>query len=138
LLGWLGTRLGWKVLVRAGNIELTRSDERALQVDLRAAPAAGSSGELVSVRLEAEADGIRLSGEIVQEPRSSASKAAGTWRLDVVQGEETQHWEQVVRLGDYDVARVLERTLHRPAFDMALAEAIDWATPLRQAAFVSS
>ena len=138
LLGWLGTRLGWKVLVRAGNIELTRSDERALQVDLRAAPAAGSSGELVSVRLEAEADGIRLSGEIVQEPRSSASKAAGTWRLDVVQGKETQYWEQVVRLGDYHVARVLERTLHRPAFDMALAEAIDWATPLRQAAFVSS
>jgi len=127
LLGWLGTRLGWKALVRAGKMELTRADERALQLELRAEPALSSSGALVSIELEAEVDGIRLRGEIAQKPRNGASNAAGTWRLEVVEGKETQHLEQVVRLGDCNVARLLERTLHRPASDPTLAEAIDWA-----------
>jgi glucose-6-phosphate dehydrogenase assembly protein OpcA len=128
--GWLGTRLGWKVLVRNGKMEVTRSDDRPLQVDLRAEPGRSSSGALVSVRLEAEAEGVHLRGEIALTPGGDGSNAAGEWHLEVMRGREAQHLEQLVRLGEYRVARLLERTLRRPAIDTALVEAVAWAAPL--------
>jgi glucose-6-phosphate dehydrogenase assembly protein OpcA len=129
--GWLGTRLGWKVIVRSGKMEMTRSDDRPLQVDLRAEPGRCSSGALVSVQLEAEADGVRLKGEIALEPGSGGSNAAGDWHLEVMRGRDTQHLKQLVRLGESRVARLLESTLHRRAVDSALVEAVAWAAPLR-------
>jgi hypothetical protein len=67
-----------------------------------------------------------MHGEIVRDESDGA-----TWRMSVVCGAETRGIEQHVRLRANEPARLLERTLHRPTHDAALADAVAWADELR-------
>ncbi len=127
-LGWLATRLGWKASSLAGKLRLLRADGAHVAVQLQADPAATAGrGSLVVVELEAH-DGERsLRGEVARQP---GREGAGTWRIEVTAGGETQRVEQRVRTFDDGPARVLERTLRRPVHDDALAESVAWADEL--------
>jgi glucose-6-phosphate dehydrogenase assembly protein OpcA len=128
MLGWLGTRLGWKASSLAGKLRVVRSDASPVEVQLqadRAAPA--PRGALVAVEIEASRGASVLRGEVA---RAGGVDAAGTWRLDVTTAGETRRMEQRVRTFADDPARTLERTLRRPAHDDALAESVAWAGEL--------
>jgi glucose-6-phosphate dehydrogenase assembly protein OpcA len=134
LLGWLATRLGWKAASLAGKLRLLREDGGHVHAALcaEAAPQAPAPpGTLLSVQLEAAApDGsMQVRGEVAREP---GDPDVATWRLAVTPaGGETQRIEQHVRLRAGDAARLLERTLHRPTHDPALADSAVWADELR-------
>jgi hypothetical protein len=105
-------------------------NEAVVHADLRAEAAAGSRpGALLAVRVEAAADGVALRGETVVAGGAGAD--AATWRLEVTCRGDTRRIEQHVRLRALDPASLLDRTLHRPAHDEALAEAVAWADELR-------
>ena len=70
--------------------------------------------------------------------RDAEDPDAASWRLDVTLDGETKRIEQHVRLRASDQARLLERTLRRPADDEALAEAVAWANELRGEELVCS
>jgi glucose-6-phosphate dehydrogenase assembly protein OpcA len=128
MLGWLATRLGWKASSLAGKLRLLRTDGVHVQVqlDAEAAPWA-PRGSLVAVEIEANHGSLALRGEIV---RSNEDGGAGLWRTAVTSGGETQRMEQRVRTFADLPARLLERTLRRPAHDEALAESVGWADEL--------
>jgi glucose-6-phosphate dehydrogenase assembly protein OpcA len=143
LLGWLATSLGWKTASLAGKLRLLRPDSsrgrdavRAGEADVQAVlcadPASrAAAGTLLAVRIEAGGPEARLKGEIALDPDDAD---AATWRLETAWGGgEPQRIEQHVRLRTTGsaAARVLERTLHRPTHDAALAEAVAWADELR-------
>jgi len=136
MLGWLATSLGWRASSMAGKLRLLRSDgasgaarDGLVQAVLRADPAAPTARDaLVSVRLEASAGDLSMRGEITRDPGEAD---AATWRLDVTSAGATQRIEQHVRLRASGPAGLLERTLHRPTNDPALAEAAAWADELR-------
>jgi glucose-6-phosphate dehydrogenase assembly protein OpcA len=142
MLGWLATSLGWRLSSLAGKLRLVRSGPAAggasgqrdagdgfVQASLRAEPDARTARDaLVSVCLEASAGDLSMRGEITREPGDAD---AATWRLDVSSAGVTQRIEQHVRLRASGPAGLLERTLHRPANDPALAEAAAWADELR-------
>jgi glucose-6-phosphate dehydrogenase assembly protein OpcA len=138
MLGWLATSLGWRASSLAGKLRLVRagsptpgSSDTFVQAALRAQPAAGAERDaLVSVCLEASAGDLSMRGEITREP-GGTDAAAATWRLDVTSAGATQRIEQHVRLRASGLAGLLERTLHRPTSDPALAEAAAWADELR-------
>jgi glucose-6-phosphate dehydrogenase assembly protein OpcA len=132
-VGWLATRLGWKngppkiegkplVLVRAdgGSVEVLTG----VRASSRAAPRA-----LVAVCIEAAAEGVTMRGELT---RDAGDPEAATWRLEVTRtGSDPERVEQHVRLRATDAARMLERTLHRPTVDAALADSAGWADGMR-------
>ena len=127
LLSWLATRLGWRAASLAGKLRLLRDDGSPIGVTLKADPAAHvGRHDLQAVRIEASAGGISLVGAIARDGDTAS------WKLDVkAPGGDAQHLEQRVRLLASDTARLLERTLRRPAHDDALAEAVAWADLLR-------
>jgi glucose-6-phosphate dehydrogenase assembly protein OpcA len=157
LLGWLASRLGWKAASLAGKLRLVRQEgaaavvargaeaaEAQVQATLRADPTSRlPAGTLLAVRLEAAGPDVTMRGEIARAPGDAD---AVTWRLEVTRaGGEPQRIEQHVRLPSAGAAdgpsgepedagrsaRLLERTLHRPPHDPALADAASWADELR-------
>jgi hypothetical protein len=132
MLGWLATRLGWKAASLAGKLRLIRPDDGQVHAQLCAETARASpDGALLGMRLEAATEGLTVRGEIERERSEVGAGAAGTWRLEVTCRGDTRRLEQRVRLRDREAARLLERTLHRPAHDAALVEAVAWADELR-------
>jgi glucose-6-phosphate dehydrogenase assembly protein OpcA len=133
LLGWLATRLGWKTASLAGKLRLAQpGGEAYVQVALRAEPAAKApAGTLLAVRVEAAGAGARMQGEVALDP---GDPDVATWRLETaLAGEEPRRLEQHLRLRQTGSgpARLLDRTLHRPTQDPALADAAAWADELR-------
>jgi glucose-6-phosphate dehydrogenase assembly protein OpcA len=127
-LGWLASRLGWKASSLAGKLRLLRADGAHIAVQLHAEPAAGvARGDLTLIEIEAREGDRAIRGEIARLP---GQEGAGTWRLDVTSGADTQRLEQRVRTFDDEPARILERTLRRPVHDEALAESVAWADEL--------
>jgi glucose-6-phosphate dehydrogenase assembly protein OpcA len=125
LLGWLATRLGWKASSFAGKLRMLRADGGTVQVQLQAQAADDTPrGTLLAVELEARQGDLAIHGEIA---RARGEEGAGTWRLEVKSGAETQRVEQRVRTFDDAPARILQRTLRRPTTDDALAESATWA-----------
>ena len=130
LIGWLATRLGWKIERLGGALRFKRPDGGKIVLTLWAiqrregvAPLA-----LAGIRFESTHDGKLAKGEIVRELASGAAVHAATpdadvlkWKLDVDLPAAT---EQVVRMGANKGGRLLERVLHRPGPDAALAEAV--------------
>jgi hypothetical protein len=130
LIGWLATRLGWKIERLGGALRFKRPDGGKIVLTLRAiqrregvAPLA-----LAGIRFESTHDGKLAKGEIVRELASGAAVHAATpdadvlkWKLDVDLPAAT---EQVVRMGANKGGRLLERVLHRPGPDAALADAV--------------
>jgi glucose-6-phosphate dehydrogenase assembly protein OpcA len=128
LLGWLATQLGWKAVSLAGKLRLLRPDEGGVRARLCGEPTPyAPSGALLSLELEASVGPIAMRGEIRRDP---AEADAALWRLEITSGGETQRLEQRVRLRAGEPARLLERTLHRPPHDAALAETVGWAEGL--------
>jgi len=130
LLGWMATRLGWKTASLGGKLRLARPDGGYIQTHVRAATVGWAArGGLLGLEVEASADGIAMRGEVTCQ--NSARAGDATWRVQVTEGGETQRLEQHMRLRASGTAAVLERTLHRPPEDEALAEAAIWADELR-------
>jgi glucose-6-phosphate dehydrogenase assembly protein OpcA len=130
LLGWLATRLDWKVSSAAGKLAFVRPDGGHVQSQLRAEAAGGASmGTLLSIELAAQHGSLSLRGCVERQRDSDANGA--TWRLEVTAGQETKRLEQRAVLRSSEPAPLLERTLHRPPGDHALAEAIAWVDDLR-------
>ena len=128
LLAWLATRLRWKTTAFGGKLRLTRLDDGIVRPHLRAETGmALPLGSLLSVDIEASADGVSLAGAIRREPGESD---AATWRLEVRSEGDSRRIEQRVRLRASELAPLLERTLHRPAHDHALVDSVAWADGL--------
>jgi glucose-6-phosphate dehydrogenase assembly protein OpcA len=133
LLGWLATRLGWRATRMGGALRLKREDGRdvVLSVGAVAKPEGVAPGALASVEIEATTGGTSMVGTIVRDLASGADVEGKTpdadvvnWSLDLT-GQPRQ--SRRVRLRANKGARVLERTLHRPAHDAALVESVRFA-----------
>lgn len=131
LLGWLGTRLGWKASRLGGALRFRRPDGANIGVEFAVTPRPEgvAPSALCSVTLVAELDGQTLVGSLERDLASGladATKDADVvlWKLTVGDGPTTM---QRVRFGPNKVAKWLERTLHRPAGDVALMESAQFA-----------
>jgi glucose-6-phosphate dehydrogenase assembly protein OpcA len=132
LLGWLATSLGWKAASLAGKLRLLRPDGVHVHTLLCAAPGARQApGTLLAVEVEASSGDLSLRGDVKRDGGEHEASSMATWRLEVTCRGQTQRLEQLVRLRDTEPARLLERTLHRPAHDPALLDAAAWADELR-------
>ncbi len=121
LLGWFATRLGWKMQRIGGSVRFRRPDGDSVALELRKAPRPPSiaPAALMGVTVEAEDQGLKVTGSLDLEVESGSNAAILTWKLDA---EVPSATEQRVRLSVNKGARMLERTLHRPSNDPALAE----------------
>lgn len=142
LLGWFASRLGWEVRhgapgpAPAESLSFGRPDGGTVSVKLTSVPrpAGVAPAALAGVAVEAERDGLLARGTLERELASGLSAETVdadvlVWRLAVGLPCAT---EQRVRLGANKGARLLERTLHRPAVDPALAEAVVIAEELEK------
>ncbi|MBK6691100.1 MAG: glucose-6-phosphate dehydrogenase assembly protein OpcA [Myxococcales bacterium] len=125
LLGWLATRLDWKMARLGGHVRLSRADGEPIQLVLSSSPRPPQVAPLAltSVTLEAESGGVTLRG-VVQRDLDTEPDVL-VWRL-AADGVPSAT-EQRVRLGANKGGRLLERTLHRAPYDAALVESAKFA-----------
>lgn len=116
-----------------GALRLKREDGRdvALSLGAVARPDGVAPGALASVAIEAASAGVTMVGTIVRDLASGAELVGKTvdadvvnWSLDLA-GHPRQ--SRSVRLRANKGARVLDRTLHRPAHDVTLVESVQFA-----------
>ncbi len=131
LLGWLGTRLGWKASRLGGALRFRRPDGGNIGVEFGVTPRPDgvAPSTLSSVTIVAELDGQTLVGSLDRDLASGlddATKDADVvlWKLTLGDGPATT---QRVRFGANKGAKWLERTLRRPAGDVALMESAQFA-----------
>lgn len=142
LLGWLSTRLGWKMVRLGGHLRLTRPNGDPVQLVLTAVPrpAGVAPSALAGIALEAVHDGIVMRGTVERELGSGTAATPDAdvlvWRL-AADGVPSAT-EQRVRLGANKGGRLLERTLHRPAYDEALMESAKFAEDIDEEGLVVS
>jgi glucose-6-phosphate dehydrogenase assembly protein OpcA len=136
LLGWLGTRLGWKVSRLGGALRWRRADGENVAVQLGTVPIPGGVAPqvLAEVTLESDLGGVTVRGTVERDLGSGTSPAAPdadvmVWRMQVGNAAPI---EQRVRLGANTAAKWLERTLHRPSHDPALVESVVFAEQVVQ------
>ena len=141
-LGWLATRLGWRLQRVGGRPRLVRPEGEAISLELSAVPrpAKVAPAALAGVIVEAEADGVVAKGVIERELASGMTEVGSTADADVLVwrlvADVPTATEQRVRLGNNRGARMLERTLHRPAHDPALAESARFAEEIEEEGLV--
>lgn len=134
MLGWIGTRLGWKVSRLGGQLRIKRADGGAVAIELAAVPRPTGTAPQILAALRVEAGG-KLVGSIERDLASGPSHTSATtidadvllWKLAV---DGQQAIEHRVRLGSNKAAKWLERTLHRPALDVAFDESVAFAETL--------
>ncbi len=128
LLGWLATRLGWRLEALGGAIRFRRPDGKAVKVELASMPRPEGVAPLAiaSVTLHASDGGIEATGTVARDFDGDVADVL-RYKLDV---NLPCSGEQTVRLGANKGARVLERTLHRPAHDDVLSAAVAFAEKL--------
>lgn len=136
MLGWIGTRLGWKTSRLAGALRFKRPDEGTIVIEINAVPRPPGVAPhtLAALSIEAGDDPQKpaLRGSIHRELASGLTGQEGTtvdadvvvWKLEKAGAPPI---EQRVRLGTNKAAKWLERTLHRPAVDAAFDESIAFA-----------
>jgi glucose-6-phosphate dehydrogenase assembly protein OpcA len=136
ILGWIGTRLGWKTSRLAGALRFKREDGANVTVELAAVPRPEGVAPhaLAALLVEAGDDPQRpeLRGSIERELASGLAGQVGTtvdadvmvWKCTKADGTEI---EQHIRLGPNKAAKWLERTLHRPMRDAAFDESVAFA-----------
>ncbi|WP_394849481.1 glucose-6-phosphate dehydrogenase assembly protein OpcA [Pendulispora brunnea] len=136
ILGWLATRLGWKVQRVGGHSRFVREDGEQVVVKLNAVPRPEgvAPAALAGMAFEAESGGFVAAGSIERTLRSGLEGATPdadvlTWKLDVDLPSAT---EQTVRLSTNRGARVLERTLQRPAVDLTLDESAHFSEKIEE------
>jgi len=131
LVGWLATRLGWKMAAarEASKLTLLRGDGGLVEVVTSASAVSRAPlHALLAVRVEATAGEVTMRGEIARE---TGDPDAARWRLEVTRpGADPERIEQHVRLRATENAGLLERTLHRPTADPALADSAAWVDGL--------
>lgn len=146
LLGWLATRLGWTMDRLGGSIRFRRADGQRVQVKLTSVmrPISVAPNALAGVSIVASTGGVLLRGSIRRslgtghpgEPAGDMNDPppySQTLDADVLQWRlecEGQIIEQSIRLGANRGSRLLDRTLHRPAHDPLLEEAVAFAEEL--------
>jgi glucose-6-phosphate dehydrogenase assembly protein OpcA len=136
MLGWIGTRLGWKVSRLAGALRFKREDGASVTVELTAVPRPKGVAPhaLAALTIEAGDDprAPALRGSIERELASGLAGQVDTtpdadviiWRCTKAGSAEI---EQRIRLGPNKAAKWLERTLHRPMRDAAFDESVAFA-----------
>jgi glucose-6-phosphate dehydrogenase assembly protein OpcA len=136
MLGWIGTRLGWKTSRLAGALRFRRPDGANVTVELVSAPQPKGVAPhtLAMLMIEAGDDpqNPKLRGVLERELGSGLTEQTDStidadvimWKLAKGDGAEI---EQRVRLSANKAAKWLERTLHRPACDIAFAESVAFA-----------
>ncbi|MBX3231038.1 MAG: glucose-6-phosphate dehydrogenase assembly protein OpcA [Labilithrix sp.] len=137
MLGWLGTRLGWKIARLGGAVRVKNADGGNVAIELGAVPRPAGTAPQILAALEVEvADGdTKLLGAIERELATGPSHSSATtvdadvlvWRLTLGAHAPIEHR---VRLGSNKAAKWLERTLHRPAHDVAFDESVAFAEAL--------
>ncbi len=135
-LGWLATRLDWKIQRMGGALRFRRPDGGLVGLSLSSVPRPREVAPraLAYVGIEAEVEGVIAKGSIERDLVSglagqTADADVLSWRLDVDLPSAT---EQRVRLHANKEAGLLVRTLHRPADDPALMESIAFAEQLTE------
>ncbi len=128
MLGWLATRLGWRAERLAGALRFLRADGKPIAVELAAMPRAEGVAPLAiaSITLHVKNQTIEATGSVARDFAGDVADMLH-YKLDV---NLPCSGEQTVRLGANKGARVLERTLHRPAHDETLAAAVAFAEQL--------
>jgi glucose-6-phosphate dehydrogenase assembly protein OpcA len=128
MLGWLATRLGWRIEALGGEIRFKRADGKAVKVELASMkrPPEVAPLAIASVMLRASDGNLTATGTVARDFDGDVADVL-RYKLDV---NLPASGEQTVRLGANKGARVLERTLHRPAHDETLAEAVAFAEKL--------
>jgi glucose-6-phosphate dehydrogenase assembly protein OpcA len=136
LIGWIGTRLGWKTTRLAGAIRFRRPDGATIAIELGSVPRPDGVAPqtLASVVIEAGDDSHNpiLKGSIERALGSGLTEVSGgTPDADVLVWKLARAGEseivQTVRLGPNKAAKWLERTLHRPPNDAAFVESVAFA-----------
>jgi glucose-6-phosphate dehydrogenase assembly protein OpcA len=135
LLGWFATRLGWKMQRIGGSVRFRRPDGDTVALELRKSPRPENiaPSALLGVSVEAEADGVPIKGALDLEVEGTDAGALLVWKLDA---EVPSASEQRVRLSANKGARMLERTLHRPSNDPALADSALFAEEIYEEGLV--
>jgi glucose-6-phosphate dehydrogenase assembly protein OpcA len=132
LLGWVATRLGWKVQRLGGSLRMKRPDGGSVALELVAVPRPQGVAPqaLAAVHIEAQHDGVRLGGAI-ERHLGSGRTSDDTKDADIILWRQVTEpgnaIEQRVRLGANKAAKWLERTLHRPRRDPAFDESVAFA-----------
>jgi glucose-6-phosphate dehydrogenase assembly protein OpcA len=135
LLGWIATRLDWKTSRLGGKTRFKRPDGGTVTIELGcvACPKGVAPHTLAAVVLEAESDGVKMTGSIERELGSglasgqedaTADSDVMVWKLAIAGALPL---EQRVRLGANKAAKWLVRTLHRPKHDPAFDESVSFA-----------
>jgi glucose-6-phosphate dehydrogenase assembly protein OpcA len=135
LLGWFATRLGWKMQRIGGSVRFRRPDGDTVALELRKSPTPAkiAPSALTGVSVEATENGVPIIGTLNLEVEGNDAAALLVWKLDA---EVPSASEQRVRLSANKGARMLERTLHRPANDPALAESALFAEEIYEEGLV--
>jgi len=142
LLGWLATRLGWRLQRLGGATRFRRPDGGQVTMTLTAVPRPEevAPSALAGVTIESEVNGAVTRGTIDRDlasglPGESPDADVVVWKLEAPFPTAT---EQRVRLRDNRGARLLERTLHRPVSDPTLSESVAFAEPIVEDGLVCS
>lgn len=135
-LGWLATRLSWRIQRMGGALRFRRPDGGLVGLSLGAVPRPKEVAPtaLAYIAMDAEAGGVPAKGSIERDLVSglagqTADADVLSWRLDVDLPSAT---EQRVRLHVNKEAALLVSTLHRPVNDLALMESIAFAEQLTE------
>jgi glucose-6-phosphate dehydrogenase assembly protein OpcA len=142
LLGWLATRLDWKLQRLGGAMRFRRPDGGSVTILLSSVPrpAEVAPSALAGITVEAEAEGVTAKGSIVRDLRTGLEGQSHdadmvVWKLEVPFPVAT---EQRVRLRDNKGGKLLVRTLHRPVSDPTLSAAVAFAEQVFEDGLVCS
>ena len=135
MLGWIGTRLGWKTSRIAQALRFKRADGANITIELTSVPRPPGVAPhtLASLTVEAgdEPQAPALRGSIHRELASGLGGEDTTPDADVIvwrcEKKDFGEIEQRTRLGPNKAAKWLERTLHRPMRDAAFGESVAFA-----------
>jgi glucose-6-phosphate dehydrogenase assembly protein OpcA len=137
-LGWMATRLGWKVQRLGGALKFRRPDGAQVALTLEAVPRPKGEAPLALsyVGLAVDQGGFVARASVERQLSSGLSEQSPdadvlSWKLEI-RGPQPVTTERQVRLHVNKEAALLVETLHRPVFDPALGEAVAFAEELSE------
>lgn len=128
LLGWLATRLSLSVVRMGDALRLKRPDGGFVSLELGSMPVLRDHDafELGFVGIETGADGSSVKGSVERVAEEGGADVL-VWRL---LADVPNPGEQRVRMRSHKGGLLLDRTLHRPSRDPALAESLAFVQEL--------